>query len=227
MRPRVNRSGRIIPFAALGLMGAVFLGVGLFVGLRGPAESREMIARAERQAPLDAAAFEESPPGRPAVVAGALSPRNRPRFRDFVAYTREEYHGTDDQDREQWDEDERVTPPLLIDLAGGAVQIGNSDYQLRRAHDTWQDSPGPSYSVGMGTKRYSGLVAGRPVVIVGTIVAGREGRELRADLIFAGDRAAYIASLREDGWVASLLGGIFGAAGALLIAIALLIILRR
>ncbi|MCG8353792.1 MAG: hypothetical protein MI924_39005 [Chloroflexales bacterium] len=52
-------------------------------------------------------------------------------------YVREEYRGDDDDGDPEWREDERVTPPLLIEVAQKVVEIGNDTYRIDTASQRW------------------------------------------------------------------------------------------
>ncbi|NNJ10327.1 hypothetical protein EKD04_008300 [Chloroflexales bacterium ZM16-3] len=222
-------SGRLLQFLMIGLMGVVFLGVGVFLGVFASRDASAEADRIEGMAPLSLVAFEDSPSGRAALIEGSLSPRNPARFRDFVAYTREEYHGNDSDGDADWREDERVTPPLLVDLDGGTAQIGNDSYRISTPHASWQEGNVLFWNglTGEGTKRYAGLVVGPPMLAVGVIQAGPEGNELQADLVFGGTREAYIASQRGSARILPFMGMIFGGVGALLLGIGVRTLLRR
>ncbi|MEI7771845.1 MAG: hypothetical protein WCI67_17770 [Chloroflexales bacterium] len=225
----LHNPGRLIPLIVLGLMGSVFLCIGVVLGTVAARSASAEADRAERLAPASAAALEDSPLGKEILVEGALSARNKPRFRDFVAYTREEYRGSDKDGHAKWSEDERVTPPLLVDLAAGAVQIGNDDYRISGPHATWQEGSTLVWNglLGEGTKRYRGLVAGRPAMAIGIVRRGAEGAELQAELVFGGTRAAYIAAQRDTARFMPIIGAILGGVGVLLLGIGVRVGLRR
>lgn len=84
------------------LFGLAFVLVDFLVGVGMAGEARSAAARAEALLPLTAAQLDDQPPGQTALVEGRLSPRNPARFRDFVAYVREEFRGTDSNGDEQW-----------------------------------------------------------------------------------------------------------------------------
>lgn len=198
--------------------GLVFVVLGAFMGIF---EARRASADAERAAglePISAAALEDREIGRDTLVEGALSARNPARFRDFVAYVREEYRGRDKDGDQTWREDERVTPQLLIE-AGGLVQLANQDYIISGDLVRWREE-GPLYysSFEGGTKRYEGLVAGQTVTAIGTVVPGPEGNLLQAEVVFAGDRSAYIAARRSDAAWLPWFGVIFSVVGLVVMA---------
>jgi hypothetical protein len=197
------------------MLGLAFVAVGVGVGVFGARAASAAAARAEELRPLSAAALDDAAPGREALVEGHISDRNAARFRELVAYIREEYRGEDDDGDDRWSVDERVTPPLLIDLADGRAQIGNADYAIEAPTVTWQDSRMLTWNglSGEGTKRYRGFAAGNTVTAIGTIVAGREGQELRAEFVYGGDRAAYIDSQRSAAAFLPWFGLIFGSVG--------------
>ncbi|MBX0328158.1 hypothetical protein K2Z83_10755 [Oscillochloris sp. ZM17-4] len=225
----LNFSGRLLQALMLGLMGAVFLGVGVFLGVFAARDASAEADRVAAMAPLGLAGLEAGRPGAAALLEGTLSARNPARFRDFIAYTREEYHGEDSDGDADWREDERVTPPLLVDLDGGVAQIGNDSYRISTPHASWQEGSVLYWNglSGEGTKRYAGLVAGRPVLALGMIQAGPEGNELQAELIFGGTRAEYIANQRGSARILPFMGLIFGGVGVLLLGVGVRTLLRR
>jgi hypothetical protein len=156
---------------------------------------------------LTPVATQGAAPGKPAVVQiipgsvvlieGQISPLNPPNYRDFISYVREEYRGSRSDGSAIWGEDQRVTPGLLIDIAGGSVRIANNDYRLDSPHQRWQDSQtliANSGGVVGGTKRYTGLTVFRPVTAIGVLENGPDGPELRTSFVFGGTRAEYIAT---------------------------------
>ncbi|NTV65997.1 MAG: hypothetical protein HGA65_21025, partial [Oscillochloris sp.] len=112
----VRFTGRLFQSALFLLMGAVFVGVGVFLGVFASRDAVEEADRVEAMVTLDIVGLEVGQPGSPALIEGTLSSRNPARFRDFVAYIREEYRGEDSDGDDEWREDERVTPALLVDL---------------------------------------------------------------------------------------------------------------
>jgi hypothetical protein len=224
MQIRSNLAGwLILPFIAL-VFGAVAGGLILL----GRDAAREA-ARVAQLSPLSATVLEDSPPGQAALIEGRISERNRQRLREFVVYVREEYRGSDDDGDPKWSEDKRVTPPLLIELADGRVQIENADYRLERAPVTWQEDTALWWNgiSGEGTKRYTGFVAGDSVTAIGTVVQGREGRALKAERLYGGSRADYIADKRSDAAILPWIGGALGLVSAILLGVWVWLLLRR
>lgn len=202
------------------LLGVGFLLAAVAFGIFGTQSARAEALRIEQLPHLDAAeskngvfvcsiapkAAQDAVPGGAAVVQieagsevlieGRISQLNQPHYRDFIAYVREEYRGTSDNGVALWVEDQRVTPALLIDLAGGSVRLANNDYRLDSPHQRWQTSDklfAPNAGIA-GTKRYTGLIGDLPVTAIGVLVYGPGGAELRTSFIFGGTRAEYIAS---------------------------------
>jgi hypothetical protein len=203
------------------LLGACFLIAAVGFGVFGTQSARAQSVWIEQLPHLDGAvskdgtfvctltpvAAQSAAPGSPAVVQiapgsvvlieGQISPLNPPRYRDFISYVREEYRGTSADGSAIWSEDQRLTPALLIDLAGGKVRIANNDYRLDSPHQRWQDSTtliANSGGVVEGAKRYTGLTVFRPVTAIGVLENGPNGPELRSSFVFGGTRAEYIAT---------------------------------
>jgi hypothetical protein len=201
-----------------GFVGLVFVVLGVGLGFFGSRAATAAADRAEQLPLLTAQSVERGAVDQEAIVEGRISARNPARFREFVAYIREEYHGTDDDGDPDWREDERVTPPLLLELDDGPVQIENSSYRMENPPSRWQDSGGLSWNglTGEGTKRYLGFTAGAQIVTIGRIVEGREGLALEAEFITAGTRADYMANQRSAAGMFPIVGMIFGGIGALI-----------
>lgn len=206
---------RWLPGLALIIFGGVGFIVGGVLAFVVAGRAGEDAARAERLAPLTAAELESAAPGQEALLEGQIDQRSRAIFRDFVAYVREEYRGKDAEDREQWFEDERATPPLLLATGGSLATVGDAGYELEGAAAIWRESDALSWSsaTGEGTKRYRGLRAGDTITAIGAVAEGAEGRELAADTVFAGTRAEYIAERRSSAAIAPWIGAAFGLVG--------------
>jgi hypothetical protein len=210
--------------------GLVFLAIGIVMATVAARQAGAEAARAERLRPLTVAALDDSQPGREALVEGYRSDRNPALFQQFVAYVREEYRGRDDNDRERWEEDERRTPPLLIDLVDGTVPLANDSYMLDSPPHIWQESQSSlawNGFTGEGTKRYHGLRAGDAALAIGTLVAGPEGLELQAERVYGGTRSSYIAERQQTALWMPRIGAIFGVIGAALALLGIWWLVRR
>ncbi|NWG18901.1 MAG: hypothetical protein HXY39_01105 [Chloroflexi bacterium] len=212
----------------MALFGLLFVTLGIGLGIFGSRAAIEAADRAERLPLATARVIERGAAGGEVVVEGRISTRNPQRFREFVAYVREEYRGTDSDGDPKWHEDERVTPPLVLELPDGLVQIENDNYRLESPPLRWQDSTSLSWNglTGEGTRRYSGFAAGATVMAIGPIVQGREGPALQAEFLSSGDRAAYVAQQRSSAAAFPIVGLIFGGIGALFALVGLWQVLR-
>ncbi len=142
---------------------------------------------------LTATNFKNSVPGHLVAIEGHVSKHTPVQFRQFVAYIRQEYDGRDDG-YIAWSEDLRVTPPLLLALPDGLIQIKNNNYDIERVPITWEDDSKPTW----GTKQYRGFEVNSPVLAVGVVVQGVEGKALEAEWIYGGTSAEYINGLRFE-----------------------------
>lgn len=202
----------------LALFGSLFVAVGIGIGYFGARFANDAADRAERLPLFSARDIDRSGGNQEVIVEGVVSARNPARFRDFVAYVREEYQGTDEDGDADWREDERVTPPLLLELPDGLVEIMNDTYRMQSPPQRWQESNTLSWNglSGEGTKRYEGFAANQPVMALGRIVRGQEGQALEAEFLYGGDRAAYVARQRSDAAMLPIFGLIFGGVGAIM-----------
>jgi hypothetical protein len=198
-------------------MGLLFMLIGGLVASFIAQSAQANAERVERLVPISGPAFNDGTPGREVLIEGVLSERNRARFRDFVAYYREEYRGTDEDGDDKYELMETVAPGLLVDVDGTLVQIARDSYAFDRPHEQWQDRSSLEYNVfsGEATNIYHGFVAERPVLAVGTVQRGLEGLELQAEFVYGGTRAEYIERERSNIGFARIFGVIFGGIGAL------------
>jgi hypothetical protein len=165
------------------------------------------------------AALTDSQPGRQVLVEGYVSSHNPVQLESlgFVAYIREgrEIH-TDDKGTPapgSWSVRERVTPPLLLELSDGLVQIENDDYDLENGRTSEGET---SFSGRYSDTRYKGIEVGDAVIAVGVVGEGAERPPIKADFIARGTQASYVASQRSGGIiffvisvVVAVVGGIF------------------
>lgn len=208
--------------------GLVFLAAGVGIGVWGTRNAQAQAARAEALTPIGAAALGDAAIGAEVLVEAVVSPRNRAVFRDFVAYSAEEYRGEDSDGDPEWAAYDSVTPRLILE-AGGVVQVANEDYRIEGAHARYEDPGTPTRGdlLRESTKRYRGLVAGGTVTAIGTVAQGVEGNELRAELLYAGTRAAYIEGQRQTAAFLPYLGAIFGVIGAIIVGVGAVGLARR
>lgn len=179
------------PFVLLAV-GLVVGGIGVALVLDSPSYAARR-ARAERLAPSGAAALADSAPGREVLLEGRISPRNPTLHRQFVAYVREEYRdeALDGASSQRWVEVERVTPPLLVSLAGGEARIANSTYAFDTTAVTVEEAA-PTFTKGAVQSR--GFVAGSPVLAIGRVAANGD---VEAEFLYAGTRAEYVQELER------------------------------
>jgi hypothetical protein len=143
--------------------------------------------------------------GEEVLVEGHVSSRNpvRSPSTGFVAYVLEWREITyDDEGRPDpgnWSVSERVTPPLLLELPDGLLQIENGDYDIEDAHVVDEREPGES--VDEVDTRHKGIRRGDPVIAVGIVSAGVERPQVRADFVARGTRASYLARRRWGGGI--------------------------
>jgi hypothetical protein len=198
----------------VGLIGLVLGGAGFVVWYFVPGMVAAEHARLAALPSPDAISLTDTPPGREVIVEGRIAPDQPVRFRDFVAYKKEEEQ-RDKRERERtgnWKTVETVTPPLRLIVGGdGAVRV--LDYGVMFAKTQWHDT-----SQIIDTN-YTGLVAGEAVFVRGTTAAGG----IEAATVGSGTRASYLAQVGGNAGVAWWLGVGFMALGALMAAIALVL----
>ena len=199
----------------LSLMGLIFAGVGgCMVFVEAPATVKEA-NWLETQEPLSRVSLLDSVAGTQVVVEARVSGRNPIQYASYVAYIADECKTDSDGDR-SCSEIERVTPPLLLNMSGGLVEIINNDYDLQ----------GDLVQANSGNWEYRGLNTESPVIAVGTI-APRDGNpKLNAEYLASGTQADYVAFLRSSVVTLRILGIIFGLIGAVLFVVMILMTIR-
>ena len=205
------------------IAGFIVGGIGLLFGVAGFVLWRvgpDMVAaehaRLEAMPSPDAVSLTDTPAGREVIVEGRIAPDQPARFREFVAYMKEEEE-RDAKERERrgrWKTVEKVTPPLRLLVGGeGSVRVLNENYSVAFAKTRWHDE-----SRVIDTN-YTGLVAGEAVFVRGTAAAGG----LEAAMVGSGTRASYLAMMAGNIGVVWWLGVGFMALGTLMVGIALVL----
>jgi hypothetical protein len=187
------------------------LGLGGFVVVwYGPGMVAAEHARLSALPHPSAMGLTDLPPGRDVLVEGRIPRDQATRFREFVAYVKEEENRNKrNDDDSDWKTTERVTPPLRIEMADdGSTQVVNAEYGLSRTKEVWYDRD-------IIEKRYSGLVRGEAVVISGKVAPGG----IEAMQIISGTRAAYLAEVADNAGVVWWLGTGLEIVGAVLVLI--------
>jgi hypothetical protein len=201
------------------LVGVLFVCGALLCGLLTWYSSTRAANRVKGLTPITVAALTDSQPGRQVLVEGHVSSRNpvQSEFLGFVAYIREgrEIH-TDDEGTPSpgsWSISGRVTPPLLLELSDGLVQVENDDYDLENGTTIEEE---PSSFDRYSDIRHKGIEIGDAVIAVGVVGAEAEPPQIKADFIARGTQASYVASQRSAGMiffaisvVVAVVGGVF------------------
>jgi hypothetical protein len=204
-----SRNGRLV-------VGVLFVASTLLCGLLALIVSNRAANRVEGLQPVGAAALMSSPPGTEVLIEAHLSDENPVLLEPyrFVVYVREGRSVRDDEgtwETGSWSQQEQVTPPLLLDLTGSVVQIENDDYKLQDAHSVEAGGVAGEPS----DTRFTGLRAGEPVLVVGTVLGGKEVGRVQAEFVAGGTQASYVAGQRSAGWIfgaASLVVALLGGA---------------
>jgi hypothetical protein len=167
---------------------------------------RERADRLSELEPLSAVVLADSAPGREALVEGRISRQNDIARYGLVAYSYERRERDTDGDYE-WKTYRHETPPLLIDLPNGRIQV-ERDYDL-------QSLPS-SNNHRNGNERYRGLKHGDAVLVVGTVARTLEIPRINAEFVAGGTRDSYIASQRNAAHIFSIIGWVVSGIGLLI-----------
>jgi hypothetical protein len=214
--PSSARSGLRLAAAVVGAVGLALAIAGTLVVKYSPGA---IAARHARMAALPAPSvvgLTDLPAGREILVDGRIAGSQPRLFRDFVAFIKEDEE-TDprDRDRKHWVVRDRQVPPLAIVLTDDdVVRVVNRGYSMS-AKTSWHD-----HSFGRDT-RYSGFVAGEPVVIHARVATGG----LEAIEVAAGTRVAYLQAIHDSIGTAWWIGVLFASIGGVLLLVALVLLI--
>jgi hypothetical protein len=199
----------------VGSIGLLFGIAGFVLWHFGPAMAAAEHARLVALPNPDAISLTDTPPGREVIVEGRIAPGQPVRFRDFVAYVKEEEQ-RDKRERERtgnWKTVEKVTPPLHLVVGNGSVRVVNENYSIAFAKTHWTDE------AQIIDTQYSGLAAGEAVFVRGTAAAGG----IEAATVGSGTRASYLAMMAGNIGVVWWLGVGFMSLAALMVLIAVVL----
>ncbi|MFB0537176.1 MAG: hypothetical protein ACETWR_19620 [Anaerolineae bacterium] len=205
----------------LPIFGVLFVGGALLCGLLTWYSSSRAANRVKEFTPVTTvAALGDGQPGREILVEGHVSSRNpvQPLSPGFVAYIREEREiDTDDEGTPtpgSWSVSSRVTPPLLLELSDGLVQVENDDYDLENGTTIEEE---PSSFDRYSDTRYKGIEIGDSVMAVGVVVEDTESPQIRADFIARGIQESYVASQRSAGVIFFVISIVVAVVGSIFI----------
>jgi hypothetical protein len=208
----------------LGVFGGIFLLIGLGLLLSG-ARLSEVTRQAATLPLLNAAQLRQAPPGAAAMIEGKIAERNPLHAEGFVVYLRRLYQGQrcSRQDNDStpkcediWVEDERLTPPVWLDLVDGRIRLANADYALQHPPAVWQST---EELIEDQTMRYEGFKINSPVFAGGTVVVDGTGSTFKADFLYGGSRDAYFSDRQSASNVFFWLGVAFTGVGGIVLLI--------
>jgi hypothetical protein len=216
----------------LGLFGGIFLLIGLGLLVAGA-----RLSQATRQAAalplLNAVQLSQAPLGAAAMIEGKIAERNTLYAEGFVAYLRRLYQGercssqggtATPKCEAVWIEEERVTPPLWLDLPDGRIRLANADYTLRHPLAVWQSTDA---LIKNQTVRYEGFKINSPVFAQGTVAVDGPASAFKADFLYGGSRDAYFSDQQSANNIFFWLGVIFAGVGGAVLAVLVVVWRKR
>ena len=212
----------------LTLVGGLFCIMGVLV-IIGGLVSTFQVSSLSTAPSLNLSTLKATAPGEEVFVEGSISEKNPLQFRAFVAYNQELYDGksctregnnpTGSKNRVDctffWITEERVTPPLWLDLPDGQVRVLNTDYEIVYPTN-WQPS---DQLIAQESIRYQGLEVGRPIFAKGVVGRDHEGLGLTAEFVAGTDRETYFANEQGDASSWFFLGGFLVFLGGIFLAV--------
>jgi hypothetical protein len=206
-----------------GVIGLIFMLVGgglLWASMNSRRQADTYAARPL----LTVAEAHTAPSGQPAIVEGRISEINPAPFEGLAAWQARKYQGqkcdrANDNSltcRDIWEDTDRVTPPLWLEVADGRLRISNTSYTLLSPPVKWWSTGGRL--VAGQTIEYRGFQIGSPV-FAGGMIDPAEGGSLRAEFLFGGNQQDYVAAQQNQSLTLLFIGVIFGGLGTLFAAI--------
>jgi hypothetical protein len=180
--------------------------IGIFIATLLPWALDSASAEVEQLQPISAVVFEDSSPGRRALIEGRLSRANPVGPDGFVAYTRFALE-PDGEGGTRRRELEQSTPELIVTLTEGEVLVGG-DYDLRGIASEAQQTD----------EVIEGLRPGDPILAIGTISLNTDGEPiLIARWVNPTTRAEYLQTNNVGGRVLRIFGWGFAGVGLVLL----------
>jgi len=177
--------------------------------------AHQALQRVETTPLLDSIIFFDTPDQTQAFLESRISERNEIMFRDFVAYEIYHYEEGTDEDDDEWVFDERIAPPIWIEIDDGQnerverIRLINRNYDLTAPPVDWS----PDETIRDGSLSYQGFRKGDQALIFGRIQRQAEDPQFEADWIYGGTMNDYISDQRVTrlitGGLSLLFSGIF------------------
>jgi hypothetical protein len=140
--------------------------------------------------------------GQKVLAEGIISPENAVNQHGLVAFAR--YTNARKPSKRRFISE--ATPPLLIQMSGGTVQIEDPDNPAAASY-SMQNLLQRRGDPGVVTQ---GMVRGERVLVIGTVVSGPAGVYLDASIVAIGDRASYLANWQKARLPTPLIVGLTG-----------------
>lgn len=220
--------------AALVLLGALFGGAGgLLRGSLGAeaAAQRDALAAAPVVDAGALATLNTFPPGTRVLAEGRIATAAAAPH-GLVVFVLEQYAGTEtaapDKGRPRWRELARHAPAFTLQMKGTALPVAAGAYALQAPPHERAPDGGPVAGaqridlrlLDLSTRRVRGFATGDAVTVDATVaVAGDGTRVLQPLRLAGGDIASYRAARAAGVAALPLIGALFLAAGALLLAL--------
>jgi len=192
------------------ILGLLFIVGALLCGLTGLCVGTGNAIEVAHLSPVTVAGLTSGTvsPGDKVLVEGYVSEENEVvcPMGNLVAYLYEHRHisinDSGQAKAKRWRKWYEVTPPLLLNLPDGAVQVENDDYRIDNPRvvegpKTWVSGSHIRYAV----TRYEGIAVGDPVIAVGTVRADHQVPHIEAEFVARGTREEYIAGQRTGGLI--------------------------
>jgi hypothetical protein len=183
-------------------LGSIFLLAGILVGWLVPSLSSGQADRIAAMTSSTVAALQDTRAGSEVLVEGRISDDNPALIDSYVVYVVYECLYDSEEDRE-CAKIREVTPPLLLALSDGIIDITNDSYE-------WI---GTRHLVGEGDTEYGGIEIGDEVLALGILSASEPAPQIEAEFIALGTQAELVAELRGQSAFWRLFGVAFAIIG--------------
>jgi hypothetical protein len=216
-------SFQVIPRILL-IVGALLVAAGCGLFFSGSPQAQ--VRRVESLRIVEPSAFLELPSGTAVLLEGSLVPREPLGPEGFVVYEKERYLRTETEgaskDKQQWLALSVPRALIGVERNGKAVPVCNRDYTMSNKPHRWQSDVLPTTrDLFDSTIRLSGFKTGDGLTVDGRVVGSLStGTQcIEAKTVFGGGHQAYVEAIRHGLVVFKVVGGVFAALGAVMLAI--------
>ncbi len=228
----MDKAGSRLGLIVLAVLGVAFVAIGVFAGIGQTARTLREARLIENLPELDALALRSLAPDTPVAVTGILElNEDRADAEGFIIYLEQVWAIEESEDEGwegAWETVYRAMPTTTLALTSGSVTLRYTseiaiDGTLHESRLYIPEQGRKEDDIIEGTLRHSGFRAGDQLTVVGTTTAAG----ILPNRVFGGDRQALLWHFEQRVVGLRITGAIFGLVGAILMAVAGVLLWRQ